>query len=228
MTNHDQRQRRADELRARLAAADPACRGGPAAVVDESSDVVSTRIEEAVMATRITPSPSRSSSDAGGDPAHGSRSRWLAAAAVIVLVAAAAAAALVGGFLADDARDSRSGGTLALTAPGADATSSCLAFDVGFLREMPLAFAGTATTVTDAEVVLDVDRWYKAGPTQREASIVTLSVPGGKASVALDGVQFTEGEGYLVAATDGQVNGCGFSGPATPELSAAYQEAFTG
>lgn len=224
MTSHDQRQRRADELRARLAAADPARRGGPAEVVDESPDVVSTRIEEAVMATRITPRPTRSSGDDSGDPPHVSRSRWLAAAVLIVLVTAAAAAALVGGFLADDERDR----TLALTAPGADATTSCLAFDVGFLREMPLAFAGTATTVTDDEVVLDVDRWYKAGPTQREASTVTLSVPGGKASVALDGVEFAEGERYLVTATDGQVNGCGFSGPATPELSAAYQEAFTG
>lgn len=226
MTHHEQHPRRQDELRARLAAADPARPGGPAHAVDESPAVVSTRIEEAVMTTRVTHNPTRSSGDGSGARPNASRSRWLAAAAAIVLVTAAAAAAVVGG-VGDEARDSRSGRTVALTVPGADTMASCLPFDVGFLREMPLAFSGTATAVTDDEVALEVDRWYKAGPTQREAASVTLSVPGGAASVALDGVEFTEGERYLVTATDGQVNGCGFSGPATPELTAAYQKAFT-
>lgn len=228
MTHHEQHPRRQDELRARLAAADPARPGGPAHVVDESPDAVSTRIEEAVMTTRVTHNPTRNSGDGSGDRPNASRSRWLAAAAAIVLVTAAAAAAVVGGVLGDSARDSRSGRTVALTVPGADTMASCLPFDVGFLREMPLAFSGTATAVTDDEVVLEVDRWYKAGATQREATSATLSMPGGAASVALDGVEFTEGERYLVTATDGQVNGCGFSGRATPELTAAYQEAFTG
>lgn len=195
MTHHEQLPRRQDELRARLAAADPARPGGPAHVVDESPDVVSTRIEEAVMTTRVTHNPTRSNGDRSDARPNAPRSRWLAAAAVIVLVTAAAAAAVVGG-VGDEARDSRSGRTVALTVPGADTMASCLPFDVGFLREMPLAFSGTATAVTDDEV-------------------------------ALDGVEFAEGERYLVTATDGQVNGCGFSGRATPELTAAYQEAFT-
>ncbi len=37
---------------------------------------------------------------------------------------------------------------------------------------------------------------------------------------------FRVGERYLVTATDGTVNGCGFSGPATPELERAFEEAF--
>ena len=51
-------------------------------------------------------------------------------------------------------------------------------------------------------------------------------MPGATTSVALDGVEFTQGKQYLVAATNGSVNGCGFSGPADPQLTAAYEQAF--
>jgi hypothetical protein len=34
------------------------------------------------------------------------------------------------------------------------------------------------------------------------------------------------GEQYLITATDGNVNYCGFSGPSTPELRSAFEEAF--
>ena len=46
--------------------------------------------------------------------------------------------------------------------------------------------------------------------------------------MALDGVELVAGEEYLLTATDGVVNGCGFSGPSTPELEAAFDEAFGG
>jgi hypothetical protein len=57
---------------------------------------------------------------------------------------------------------------------------------------------------------------------------VTIAQPDGQTSVALDGVSFEQGKRYLVAATEGTVNGCGFSGPATPELQKSYDEAFGG
>jgi hypothetical protein len=42
------------------------------------------------------------------------------------------------------------------------------------------------------------------------------------------GIQFTEGERYLVSASDGTVSTCGFSGPYTDEMAAAFDEAFGG
>ena len=56
----------------------------------------------------------------------------------------------------------------------------------------------------------------------------TVAVPSEQTSAALDGVDFGQGQRYLLTATGGVVNGCGFSGPATPELERAFDEAFPG
>lgn len=48
------------------------------------------------------------------------------------------------------------------------------------------------------------------------------------APVALDGVRFERGGSYLVAATEGSVNGCGFSGPRTERPARADEQAFAG
>ena len=42
----------------------------------------------------------------------------------------------------------------------------------------------------------------------------------------IGGVTFEPGQQYLITATDGVVNYCGFSGPATPELQALFDQAF--
>jgi len=39
---------------------------------------------------------------------------------------------------------------------------------------------------------------------------------------------FGTGQDYLVSATDGTVNACGLTGPASPELQQVYDEAFPG
>jgi hypothetical protein len=120
----------------------------------------------------------------------------------------------------DTPQESEAPTTLALTAPPGDTMSSCIQFDVEFLAEMPVAFSGKATQVTGDTVTLDVDRWYRGGT----ADVVTVNdIP---ETVALDGVDFETGGTYLVTATDGMVNTCGFSGPATPELEAAFEQAF--
>ena len=134
-----------------------------------------------------------------------------------VVVGGAALAARENGPTAPD----RAPTTLALSVPDGTAVNSCIAFDVAFLRDMPVAFAGTVTDVAEGSVTLDVDHWYKGG----DAGVVTVANPAG-ASVALDGVEFTDGDRFLVTATDGVVNGCGFSGPATAELEHAFDEAF--
>ena len=113
--------------------------------------------------------------------------------------------------------------TLALSVAPSDVANSCIMFDVAYLAEMPVALAGTVTAIEPRRVTLEVDRWYRGG----DADLVTIGVQDTN-SVALDGVEFVEGERYLVTATNGVVNGCGFSGPATPELEQAFEQAFAG
>ncbi|UOY02180.1 hypothetical protein [Blastococcus sp. PRF04-17] len=138
-----------------------------------------------------------------------------------MLVAVVSGALLRGG---DGPGADREPAPLALELPAADAAMSCVMFDVAFLAQMPVAFAGTVTGIEDGQVSLDVDRWYRGGTAER----VTIAVPPEQSSAALDGVDFRTGERYLITATDGTVNGCGFSGPANPELESAYDEAFGG
>lgn len=154
-----------------------------------------------------------------------SRIRWLSAAAAVVLVTAGIAGALT--LSQSDQGTTAPPNAVRLSVPGGTPSStSCVPFDVSFLRDMPVAFAGTVTSLTDEQVVLDVDRWYNGTTAQKRADVVTLTLPDATSSVALDGVEFSDGNEYLLAATNGEVIGCGFSGPATSELEAAYVEAF--
>ena len=43
-----------------------------------------------------------------------------------------------------------------------------------------------------------------------------------------DGPAVIQGGTFLVTASDGVVNGCGFSGPSTPEMAGVLDEAFAG
>ncbi len=104
--------------------------------------------------------------------------------------------------------------------------SSCLPFDVNVLAAMPVAFAGTATEITQTTVTINVDHWFTTDTA--ETDLVAIALPAGITSAALDGVDFVVGDRYLVTATDGVVNGCGFSGPATPEFETAFTSAFGG
>ena len=199
-----------DELRARLRAADPARRDAPA----------ESWIDELVEATM--------NDEAGQDnrtEGTRSRSRWL----VPAVAAAAVAAIAVGGYAVVAGDDG--GGTkdeqqteLALKLPAPDPLQMCIQFSVEALGTAEMAFAGTATGVTDDQVTLDVDHWYKGG----DADVVELSGSSDESVLLEGGIQFTEGERYLVTAGDGQVGTCGFSGPYTDEMAAAFDEAFGG
>lgn len=104
-----------------------------------------------------------------------------------------------------------------------DAMASCLPFDVAILAAMPVAFEGTVTGIEGETVTLSVDRWFKGG----EASEVNLISSAG--SVALiGGVDFEVGGQYLITASEGTVNACGYSSEATPEMRAAFDQAFGG
>lgn len=205
--------RRTTDAVDRLRAADPA---RPA---DPDWPARLQHLVEAAMSTTdqdvpVTPRPT-------------ARRRWAvpaAAAAVAVAAVAVAGAALVGGLPGGDAEPSRRPG-LELALPGEDgAMASCVPFSAEFLADMPVAFAGTVTSVTDEEVVLEVDRWYRGG----SADSVVLTRPPPAAAALLGSVEFSQGKRYLVTATDGVVNSCGFTMPWTADNAAVFDQAFSG
>lgn len=102
-----------------------------------------------------------------------------------------------------------------------DALASCLPVSAEILAPMPVAFEATATSVDGEAVTLSVVRWFAGG----DAATVELVAPDGMEAL-IGGIDFVEGERYLVTATDGVVNYCGFTGLATPELTAIFEQAF--
>jgi hypothetical protein len=192
-----------DDLRNQLKRLDPVHPGVP-------STPPSRELLEDIMA----------STDTSNRP---DRTRWYAAAAVaaVALVAAVAIPALNG--------DSPTPTTVAAAPPlelslsDGGAMADCMAFDVEFLREMPVAFEGTVTAVDGERVTLSVDRWFKGGGTET----VKLWAPAGMEAL-IGGIEFVEGSQYLITAAEGNVNYCGFSGPSTPDFRAAFEEAFSG
>jgi len=218
-----------DELRAHLARIDPAPAGSP---VDPVTSPRASELVERAMSTPNAQAPDLQTSDVHASQmpapaddlaARRHRRRWLLpVAAAAILVAFVGGFLLLGGGNAPTRDDDPT--TLALSLPPGDAAGSCVVFDVQFLAQMPVALAGTVTAIDGGLVTLDVDRWYRGG----DADLVTVAVPPQQSSAALDGVDFREGERYLITATDGVVNGCGFSGPATPDLEQSFEQAFAG
>ena len=148
--------------------------------------------------------------------------RWapaVAAAASVAVLGAGAYAYLGGSDPAGTGGSTVT--TLAMPADSGTTMNSCLPFDVQYLRDMPIAFSGTALNVGDDGVTLDVDRWYTDG----NADVVRLANYDVN-TVSLDGFSFEPGSRYLITATEGTVNLCGFSGPWTRDLADAFDGAF--
>jgi hypothetical protein len=204
-----------DPLRERLAGTDPLRhRDGdhtfPAAPPPE--------LLERIMSTPvITPTPE---SGAAARPA-GRRPRWALALGGV----AAASLAAVGAFavLRDDSSPAPAATAPLVLQLGDDSMAMCMQFSVDILADFPVAFEGTVESVTDGQVTLRVDRWYRGG----DATTVTLM--SSSTSVALvGGADFRAGGQYLVTASDGAVSVCGYTGEATPELRAYFDQAFGG
>ena len=202
-----------DELRERLRRLDPVPE--TTAVEPLTTSASRTRLEN-VMRTEI---PTGSEDRTAGAGPRRPRTAWVAAAAALVLVAGVAAAVIGGGD--DDTGDVASGPALELDLGASDTMASCMPVEARFLADMPVAFAGTAESVDGELVTLSVDRWYAGGDADR----VVLRSPAGMEAL-IEGVTFEPGARYLVSATGGTVNFCGYSGPATPELTALFEEAF--
>ena len=198
-----------DDVRARLAALDPM---PPSVPVDPVTSPRARELLERVMLTTDR-TPDTTSTPRWRRPAV------LAAAAAAVVAAGIAGVVVNGG---DPPAATRAKTTLALKVGGSTGVSmhSCVQFSVEILKNMPVAFAGTVTGVGDADVSLAVDRWFKGGT----AEVVTVSRPPGHTSIP--DVEFVKGRRYLVTATHGTVNSCGFSAEATPELERSFAQAF--
>jgi len=199
---------RPEELRGRLAEIDPARDLATEAPTTRSSR---TRLERA-MQTEPTP--------VADPPDRRRRTTWLAAAAAAAVVLVAGVAALAGGG-DDEDEPVASGPPLELSLGASDTMASCMPASAEILADMPVAFAGTATAVEGETVTLAVDEWFVGG----DAATAELQLASGMEAL-IDGFAVTEGESYLISATNGSVNLCGFSGPDSPELRAMYDEAF--
>ncbi len=147
-----------------------------------------------------------------------------AAAAAVVLAATAGGFALRGiGGSGDDGGATVAAPTVTdLTVGPEDTMSMCLAFSVEALAPMPVAFSGKVAGKSAEEILIDVDTWYRGGDTDQ----VRLTAPDMSLTSLGSSVDFEDGSRYLVTATDGTVNYCGFSGPWTQEMADTFAAAF--
>jgi hypothetical protein len=144
----------------------------------------------------------------------------------VAVAAAAALVVIVGGTLAltgGTAGDPVAQEPLVLNAAGDDPMAMCIMFSVEELAKAQVAFEGTVAAVEGDSVTLTVDEWFKGG----DAGQVVLNAPQGMEAL-IDGFPFEVGVQYLITAYDGNVNYCGFSAPSTPEMRAAFEQAFGG
>lgn len=197
-----------DELRSQLKRLDPMRPDVPT----ESLTTPSSRARlEHIMSTPTIERPDQ--------PTRRTRTPWYAAVAAVAVIAVA-----IGGVvsLSNDGSPAASE-PLTLTAGGGDAMASCIALSADILADMEVAFEGTVTDVAGPTVTLSIDRWFVGG----DAEEVIVTAPAGLEAL-IGGITFEQGGSYLVSATSGVVNYCGYSGPSTPELTAVFEQAFPG
>jgi len=200
-----------DQLRERLARLDPM---RPEVATESEASQSSRQLLEDIMSTPPVEQPSTESTP--------QRNRWLlgVAAAAALVVAVGGAIALTGG---NGEAPVAAGPPIELNAGVDDPMAMCIMFSVEELGRAQLAFEGTVTSVEGETLTLDVDTWYRGG----DAAQVVIHAPSGMEAL-IGGIPFETGTQYLVTAYDGNVNYCGFTGESTPELKAAFEEAFAG
>ena len=207
-----------DELRDQLRRLDPM---HPEVSTDPITSPTARALLEDIMSTPVT-APAADEAAARPSRPHRSPTRWWALGAAAAAIAIVAAGAFVVAGNDDDSNDQvASGPPLELDLAPQDAMAMCLAFDTAILADAPVAFEGTVSAVDGDVVTLDVDRWFTGG----DAAQVTLHAPQGMEAL-IDGIAFEVGGQYLISATDGAVNYCGYSSVSTPEMRAAFEQAF--
>lgn len=204
-----------DPLERRLRAADPASTLPPA-----GPDRVQRLLED-VMSTELTTE----------NRATGARHRgpltWMVAAAAVVLIAGVALFAVLRHDDSPATPPTASGAQTVteLSAPPPAAYSArCMVPTSATLAHQTVAVDATVTTIAGGVVTLTPSHWYAGAPTD----LVRVRAPQQDLQALLGAVRFHEGGRYLVAATDGQVAVCGFSGPWSSRLASLYANAFPG
>ncbi len=195
-----------DGLRERLKLADPSA-SLPLLAGDRAS-----RLMAETMSTPTTSAP-----------AAGRRRVLLAAA--LVLAVAGVGWLFAGNLLAgqpDVPRTPGAGPVVRLTA--GTASAKCRAPEAATLAaSADFAFAGTVKAVSGQAVTFTVTRVYR-GPA---ASEVELDLDDGRSESLVGSGSARVGLGYLIAAADGAVIGCGYSGEADSQgLRQLFEAAF--
>jgi hypothetical protein len=201
-----------DQLRARLRAADPAAQLAPAdpAEVDRTlRRVVDTDLRETGTRRR-------------------SPLTWLVAAAAVVVIGAGvlwwtndngSEPGVVAG--PSESTSSAATGSTELAAPAASA-GRCMVPTAAVVAAQPMAFEATVVSIADGVVTLQPTTVY-TGEVGDEVTVTGAVTPLGSIEGEVD---FEAGQSYLVAASDGQIRGCGLSGPVSPALKALFEAAF--
>lgn len=222
---------RDDELRALLAAADPAHALDPAEPAGLAALLEDTMSHDTQLRTSEV-----------GDRATGTHDRnpltWLVAAAAVLVIAGVGAFGL--SRMSDDGPAVEAGDAPAATdstgSTGATAVepaftelgapppveAKCAVPTAEMLAAQELAFAGTVTAIEGDTVTLSTTTVY-AGDVAEQ---VQVSAPSAEMYSLLEAVRFEVGGDYLVSANGGVVSLCSFSGPATPALQRLYDQAF--
>jgi hypothetical protein len=211
-----------DPLRDRIARLDPAA--------DHATDPITSATAHALL-EEIMNTPLIDTEPIQQPAPEPRRKRW----ALPTLVAAAAVVAIGVGVIVvangsgDDQVADAPPATVApgklkvleLTAPGDNVAQMCIQISPELLADMQVAFKGTVQTSENGIVTLTIDQAYKG----TDAQVATLVAPEGMEAL-IGGLTFEPGQQYLITATDGVVNYCGFSGPVSPELQALFDAAF--
>lgn len=200
-----------DELRAEVASADPVARSQNPVEGRRRAELL-----ERIMATDTNPI-----TDVPRSRFPGRRPlvAWGAIGAAAVIAAGALTWSLQSGQ-----KPVKAPTQIALSLPSGTSLPSCIPFSVDNLKTMSPAFAGTVNSTTGGKLTLRVDHWYAGG----SADEVVLDQPDAGTPVSVGSVTFEEGKRYLVTAANGVVNGCGYTGLATPDLQRSFDAAFPG
>jgi hypothetical protein len=191
----------------RFARIDPAS----GATTDPVSGPRAAALLEHIMTTDIAPTP------APAAPSRLRRRRPL----VVALGGVALAVVAVVGFVALRGDDAKAPTSISLSfASRSPIGSSCIRLDAMQPAAGTVAFRGTVVSIVANAVTLDVTKWYANGTADQV--VVTTGTGAGTVDPELSAA-FEQGGDYLVAATDGQVAGCGMTAPYSAELDALYR-----